>query len=834
MAKQVTVSVKGDSKQYQDSLKDADKANKSFSDSVDKVQKASAVAFAATTAVIGATVAKFAEFESAFGELTSRFVKDAELQVDALETIKNGVFDTSVTYGIAVENITEETLKLIDAGIGVEDSLRLVDEAAKINIATGQDLSAINNLIAQSYLLYGDQVDDVTQITDVFFALQQDGVSSLEDLSTVIDKTLIAGNKMGTTFEETTAIMAVLQNTSGQAAKGFGAFADLLITGQDDIADASDEAAQALSKQSIEQNGLIESIRMAESALNDQEASLTDFIQTGAASATLLALLKVNQDELDETIRRVSDSTQIQADLEATLAARLEETSAKTARATAAFDRVFILLGEQLAPTVNKMTDFLIDLAEAMADPEFIEYSATILQIVAAVTGLTLAITTGIKTVALFKVAIAAASTVVTIATGAVGALRIAVVALTGPIGIAVTAITALVGAFAFWKSGSDDAKESTDDLTESIASQGEVIKDSVDIVDDANQAKTASDEARLEAKREFAAEEIAIEQEKLEELEEIEQEDLERRIEDEELERERKREEKQLEREEELERLQEHKEAEREIQTEAIEREAQLEAARRDGLSQAELAFLQRQNALDIQFKQLALKEDDDHAKAQRNLLLEKQETLDADRRAFQEQETEETTSFLKALLGLETTTNEARVLSNKETNAQIGQDARSASSSLFGSNKNFQVATITGDTAVAVTKALASAPPPANATLAASAAAKGGAQLAVAKGLAFQNGGIVPGGTTFDSVNALLRPGEFVAPPQDAQAAALGVARGRGMIEEQSKDINFNITVEGSIIGGDEQQLAEGLAEIIIPEIRNQQEFNNAESLF
>ena len=830
MAKEVTISVKGDSKEYQNSLKDADKANKSFTDGVDKVQKASAVAFAATTAVIGATVARFAEFESAFGELTSRFVDDAELQTDALETIKEGVFDTSVTYGIAVENITEETLKLIDAGIGVEDSLKLVDEAAKLNIATGQDLSAINDLIAQSYLLYGDELDDVTQITDAFFALQQNGVSSLEDLSVVIDKALIAGNKMGTTFEETTAVMAVLQNTSDQAAKGFGAFADQLITGQDDIAKVSAEAGQALSKQSIEQNGLTESIRIAERALKEQGSSLTDFIQTGSASATLTALMKVNQDELDETIRSVSDSTKIQADLEATLAARLEETSAKTARATAAFDKVVILLGEQLAPTVNKITDFLIDLAEAMADPEFIEYSATVLQVVAAVTGLTLAITTSIKIVGLFKVAIAAASTVVTIATGAVGALRIAIVALTGPVGIAVTAITALVGAFTFWKRGSDDAKKSTDELTESIDVQGKAVKESADIVDEANQKKTASDKERLGDKEELADEEIDIEKEKLEKLEDLSLEDKEKKDEKKEEEDE----EDEEDRDKKLEVLEEHKDSERQIQIDAIQQEADLEAARRAGLSSAQADFLQQQNALDIQFRKLALKDDDDHAKAQHNLLLEKQATLDADRRGFQEQETEETSSFLSALLGMESANNDARVLSNKDANAQIGQDARSASSSLFGSNKNFQVATIGGDTAVAVTKALASAPPPANASLAAAAAAKGGAQLAKAKGFSFATGGFVPGGTTFDSVDALLRPGEFVAPPQDAEAAALGVARGRGMLGDESSEINFNITVEGSIIGGDEQQLAEGLAEIIIPEIRNQQEFNNAEGLF
>ncbi len=914
--KTVTVNVKGDTTEYQDSMGDAAKSNKEFDKAVDNTVKASAVAFAAIAASIFGVVKAADSYDARIKQVQ----KTTGLAGDELNNFKKEIDRLTIALpGITDKELLEVSKIAGQLGITGADSItKFAGTVAKLTLTTDLTADSAATALARILEFSSDTIDEVdklastitllgstTNATEAQILASAEAVAVSTAAYDINAETIAAFAttlvEAGIQAEVSGSSMTMILNTlTGVVAKGgteFDRFAELTGKSKKELDDLAKTKPEKLF---VEFAGALNEAGKRGERLNDIQEEFgfnnvrVQKVLTGVASKfeSLQGNLSAASKEF-EVATRLNSEFETQTD---TLGNQLTSTGA----ILSIFSRnVGLQLTEDLKEANSSVGEFLLPLSNLSETTNRI--IALILVFSGALAGLVLATTLTIKakrsltsTLELYRVVVSKAaagngilasslrliSSAANIASSAFAKLTI--VLLTNPFVLISVAVGALVTGLVILsnkiQAARDRLQEAADEgniiaeifvnvsdvfnnLGKSIFNIGDQIRAKIKetmidpvvsfintIIEAAQKIPFIGDALGLAADTasagfDFVAEKtIKFKDNVLETIrilnEEkalMEQEGINASVERVQEEANRKQEIAVIETESKAAELRRRGDIEKAIQLKSIKDETTLEKLRQKGIEKQELEFLKRQNKLDLDFKKLDLEQDKDFARTKRELLLVQQATLDKDRRLAQKRERSEVQSFLGGLLRLEKESGEERVLTKKQVAVQIGMDARSAADSLFGSNKKFQLATAIGDTAVAVTKALSAAPFPLNLPLAAGAAAAGAAQIASIKGISFQTGGFVPGGTTFDSVNAILRPGEFVAPPQDAEAAALGVARNRGMIEDNKRgDVNIEITVEGSLIGtGTEDQLAEELAELIIPEIRNQQQFNNAESL-
>ncbi len=121
--------------------------------------------------------------------------------------------------------------------------------------------------------------------------------------------------------------------------------------------------------------------------------------------------------------------------------------------------------------------------------------------------------------------------------------------------------------------------------------------------------------------------------------------------------------------------------------------------------------------------------------------------------------------------------------------------KEGSAAQKALFLIDKASAFASATINTAKAISIALASAPPPFNAALAAAAAVAGGIQIAAiaSSALGFEQGGLVGGAgasRSGDRHKAMLADGEIVAPRKNFEQVVEGTARQRGFVKEDESE--------------------------------------------
>lgn len=153
-------------------------------------------------------------------------------------------------------------------------------------------------------------------------------------------------------------------------------------------------------------------------------------------------------------------------------------------------------------------------------------------------------------------------------------------------------------------------------------------------------------------------------------------------------------------------------------------------------------------------------------------------------------------------------------REANQKDTLSTIASLAQSGNKELALIGKAAGIAQIAIDTPVAISKALASAPPPFNYVLAGAVGAAMAAQAAKIAGLNFASGGIVPGTSfTGDKVAANVNSGEMILNRQQ-QANLFDMANRGGGAGPQEIIVHTTVELDGSAIGKSvSRQVADGL---------------------
>jgi TP901 family phage tail tape measure protein len=146
------------------------------------------------------------DFDAAFRQLST--IIDAS--DEQLDTFRQAILDYAGGSTQALDAIMDSLGAAIGSGVDYADSIGLVAAAEKLAVATKADLASTTKVLVSTLNSYGMEVEDVGKLSDVFFAIIDDGDISMNDLAESFAKVAPVAKLAGVPIEEVGAAIATL------------------------------------------------------------------------------------------------------------------------------------------------------------------------------------------------------------------------------------------------------------------------------------------------------------------------------------------------------------------------------------------------------------------------------------------------------------------------------------------------------------------------------------------------------------------------------------------------------------------------------------------------
>ncbi len=104
------------------------------------------------------------------------------------EILKQGAIDVMARYGLEIADVNNALFDTISNGIAAGNAIEFLDKSARLAIAGNSDLSSVVKGATKVYAVYKDEVEDVDEILNAFFAAQVKGATTVERLANNIGK----------------------------------------------------------------------------------------------------------------------------------------------------------------------------------------------------------------------------------------------------------------------------------------------------------------------------------------------------------------------------------------------------------------------------------------------------------------------------------------------------------------------------------------------------------------------------------------------------------------------------------------------------------------------
>jgi len=176
--------------------KDLDKVEKKTM-SLETAASKATVAFAVLTAGIALTAAAAynagAEYETSLAKLSTI----ADTNKVSIDEFSEGFKDLAVKTGQSASSLADVAYNAISAGASTEDAMKTAESAAKLATAGFTDTASALSLLTTTQNAYGDQAGTLEQISDGLIQVQNLGVTTVAELSSVMGKAIATGSAYG-------------------------------------------------------------------------------------------------------------------------------------------------------------------------------------------------------------------------------------------------------------------------------------------------------------------------------------------------------------------------------------------------------------------------------------------------------------------------------------------------------------------------------------------------------------------------------------------------------------------------------------------------------------
>lgn len=385
-------------------------------------------------AVGGVGVKKFAEVDKTM-QLTNKTMGNTAEQADLLN---RAMKDAAANSTFGMSDAANATLNFARAGLDAEQAAATLAPAMNLAAGEGGNLDTVSAGLVATINGFHGSFDEAGNYADVFAAACNNSALDIDSLSNAMSVAAPIFSSAGYSVNDAALYMGVMANNGIDADKA----ANSLKTGLARLVSPAKQGAEMMDKLGISvtnSDGTMKDSVQIQQELHDAFSQLSESEQIAAASAIFgknqmapwLALINTAPEDvgaLNDSLANCSGTTNEMAD------AMMSGFGGSLEKLKSSIDVAATSLGEALAPTIQKVADFIQGLVDKFnsLDPAQQQMIATIGLVVAAIGPALVILGTVISTV----------GTIMT----ALGGLSLALGApLLAPIGIAVGVIAGLV-----------------------------------------------------------------------------------------------------------------------------------------------------------------------------------------------------------------------------------------------------------------------------------------------------------------------------------------------------------------------------------------------------
>ena len=385
-------------------------------------------------AVGGVGVKKFAEVDKTM-QLTNKTMGNTAEQADMLN---RAMKDAAANSTFGMSDAANATLNFARAGLDAEQAAATLAPAMNLAAGEGGNLDTVSAGLVATINGFHGSFDEAGNYADVFAAACNNSALDIDSLSNAMSVAAPIFSSAGYSVNDAALYMGVMANNGIDADKA----ANSLKTGLARLVSPAKQGAEMMDKLGISvtnSDGSMKDSVQIQQELHDAFSQLSESEQIAAASAIFgknqmapwLALINTAPEDvgaLNDSLANCSGTTNEMAD------AMMSGFGGALEKLKSSIDVAVTSLGEALAPTIQKVADFIQGLVDKFnsLDPAQQQMIATIGLVVAAIGPVLVILGTVISTV----------GTIMT----ALGGLSLALGApLLAPIGIAVGVIAGLV-----------------------------------------------------------------------------------------------------------------------------------------------------------------------------------------------------------------------------------------------------------------------------------------------------------------------------------------------------------------------------------------------------
>ncbi|MGL5099165.1 MAG: phage tail tape measure protein, partial [Fusobacteriaceae bacterium] len=189
---------------------EADRLANRVSSSTAKMKAAfEQVAKAAKYTVVGLTGLGIGVLKS-FADTEAGIKKVQTISKKSFEEIQDGAYTLAQRYGSNVGDILQANYDMVSSMGDISNSSLVMDQAAQLSMAGFTNMGGSVNALSSVMNAYKMEVSEVTRVSDILMTVQNNGVTTIEELQASLYNVLPTAASMKVGFEEIAAAMATM------------------------------------------------------------------------------------------------------------------------------------------------------------------------------------------------------------------------------------------------------------------------------------------------------------------------------------------------------------------------------------------------------------------------------------------------------------------------------------------------------------------------------------------------------------------------------------------------------------------------------------------------
>ena len=130
--------------------------------------------------------------------------------------------DIAKEYATSISGVYKVSQLYYQQGLQTADVMALTTETLKMARISGLDYSEATNYMTNAVRSFKMEMSDASKVVDVYSALAASSATSVSELATAMSKTASSAQAVGASFENTTAMMAVMIEATRESPENIG------------------------------------------------------------------------------------------------------------------------------------------------------------------------------------------------------------------------------------------------------------------------------------------------------------------------------------------------------------------------------------------------------------------------------------------------------------------------------------------------------------------------------------------------------------------------------------------------------------------------------------